>query len=357
MHLRRWIGQILVVAAAVLATAGCSTVDEALRAKAERTVELEHALSPGSQLSVSTTNGSIEVTGQETDRVYVIATIVARGATKDQARELAEQIVVRLEPRAGGLQVEVEKPAPADSKSVRISYEIIVPRQTTVDIASASGSVEMADLIGNPTARTASGSIEASRITGSIRFQSSSGSIWCSEVDQGDVQLESASGSVRLTDGSSLGVCQLGAMSGSVTAQRLDARTLRMNSSSSSVTLRDAQADLIHLHSGSGSISAQEISCEQIQAESTSGAVSVAFNPDASGDVIAGLKSGSGGVSVVMPRDFGGQVDLRASTGTVHMRQPITPRGKPGKDHISGTLGTGSGSLLVRSTSGAIRVR
>lgn len=130
-----------------------------------------------------------------------------------------------------------------------------------------------------------------------------------------------------------------------------------MSSSSSSITLRDAQADLIHLHSGSGPITAREISCEQIQAESTSGGVSVAFSPDAPGDVIAGLKSGSGGVSVVMPRDFAGQVDLRASTGTVRMRQPIAPRGKPGKDHISGTLGAGAGSLLVRSTSGAIRVR
>ncbi len=357
MRSKRWIGQTLVAAVAMLIATGCSTVDESLRAKAERTVELERALAPGSQLAVSTTSGSIVATGQETDRVHVKALIVARAATKERARELAERIAVRLENRAGGLQVEVDRPTPASKKSISVRYEIIVPRQTDIDAASASGPIEMTDLIGNPTARTGSGSIKASRITGSVRFQSSSGPVSCREVNRGDVQLESASGSVRLTDGSTLGVCQLGTMSGSITCQRLDARTIRMSSSSSPVTLRDAQADLIHLHSGSGPISAREISCEQLQAESTSGGVGVAFSPDAPSDVIAGLTSGSGGVSVVMPRDFAGQVDLRASTGTVRMRQPITPRGRPGKDHISGTLGTGSGSLLVRSTSGAIRVR
>ena len=113
------------VAAAMLMVTGCSTVDKSLRAKAERTVELERILAPGSQLAVSTTSGSIEVAGQETDRVHVTATIVARAASKEQAQQLAQQIAVRLEPRAGGLETRIEKPAPASNKSVSVRFEII----------------------------------------------------------------------------------------------------------------------------------------------------------------------------------------------------------------------------------------
>lgn len=357
MRSRRWIEWTL-VATTMLLAGGCSTgADKSLKAKFERTVELEHPLTPGSQLGVSTTSGSIELKGRETDRVHVVATIVARAATKEQARELADQVTVRFERTANGLQLAVDRSAPANKRSVSISYEIVAPRQADIDCASVSGSIGLADLIGNLTARTASGSIEAAGITGSVHLQSSSGSISCSEIDRGDVNLESTSGGVRLTDGSTLGMCQMGTASGPATARRIEARSIRMNSTSAGVTLGESQADTINLRSGSGQVTAKDISCERLQADSTSGSVSVAFSPDAPGDVAASAKSGSGSVSIVMPENFAGQVDLRASSGSVRMNQPVTVRSAPGRNSISGTVGTGSGSLLVRSGSGAIRVR
>jgi DUF4097 and DUF4098 domain-containing protein YvlB len=318
---------------------------------------LEHTLGPGSILDASTTSGSIEVTGQETDGVHVVATIVARAATKENARNLAEQVSIQFEQTADGLGIKVDSPDLASLRFVSISYKIIVPRQTEIDCASASGAIDLADLIGDVNARAASGSIKAAGITGSVHLHSSSGSVSCDQIDRGDVYLESMSGGVHFTDGSTLGICQMGTASGSVTGRHIEANSIRLSSASSGVTLSDAQADVINLHSSSGLLTAKEISCERLQADSTSGRVSIAFAPDAPGDVAAGVKSGSGSVSVAMPRDFAGHVNLRASSGTVRMSQPVTVVGKPAKNHVSGTIGSGSGTLLVRAGSGAIRVR
>lgn len=358
MRLERWIGRTAAVAAAVFFLAGCSTpVDDAFKAKAERKVELDYPLGSGSALAVSTASGSIRVAGHQTNDAHVVATIVARAATRQQARELAEQVTVRFERTGNGVQIKVDRPAPASKRSVSVSYEINVPRQTDIDCDSASGAVDLTDLIGAVTGRTASGPIAAARITGSIQLQSTSGAIRCEQIDRGDIRLDNASGSLHLIDASTIGTCQMGAASGSVTAQRIEAKSIRMDCASAGVTAHDVRAELVNLRSASGKVAAREISCERLQAESTSGHVSVAFSSDAPGDVAAGLKSGSGGVTVVMPRSFAGQVDLRAGSGSVRLSQPIAARGKPGKNYISGTIGSGSGSLLVRSGSGAIRVR
>ncbi len=358
MWWKRWIGQTVVFVAVMLLVGSCNTsVEEAFRAKAERTIELDYALGSGSTLAVSTTSGSIQVTGRQVSDVHAVATIVARAATPEQARELAEQVTVRFERTDNGAQIKVDRPAPANRRSVSVSYEITVPRQTNIDSDSASGGISLTDLIGNVHGRTASGSITASGITGSVHLQSASGSIGCERIDRGDIHLETTSGSVRLTDASTIGTCQMGTASGRVTGQRIEAASIRMNSGSGAVTINDTRAEVVNLRSGSGKVAAKNISCERIQAESTSGDVSVAFSHDAPGDVAAGMKSSSGGVTVVMPRDFAGQVDLRASSGSVRMSQPITVQGRPAKNQISGTVGSGAGSLLVRSGSGAIRVR
>lgn len=358
MQSKRWITGTFFLAAAMWLVASCNAPSgDVPKARSERTIELEHAASPGTALAVSTTSGSIEVTGQETDRVHVVATVVARAATKEQARDLAEQVSLRLEQTADGLGIRIDKPDSASRRFVSISYKITVPRHTDIDCSSASGSITLANLTGEVSTRTASGSIDAAGIAGAIRLHSSSGSISCDRIDSAEVYLESASGSVRLTNGTTLRVCQLIAASGPVTGQHIEADSIRMASSSSRVTLNDAQAEAINLHAGSGSVNASEVSCERFQAESTSGDISVAFRSDAPGDVAAGVKSSTGSVSVVMPRNFGGQVDLRASTGSVRMSQPVMVTSKPGRNYVRGTVGNGAGSLLVRSGSGAIRVR
>ena len=76
-----------------LLLAGCS-----MRAKYQRTVRLSAPLSPGSTFEAQTHNGSITTNGADVADCNMVATITARAATEEEARELAEQVEISLEP-------------------------------------------------------------------------------------------------------------------------------------------------------------------------------------------------------------------------------------------------------------------
>jgi hypothetical protein len=154
------------------------------RAKYERTVEMEHPLAAGSALTVATASGSIAVTGQPVETCRFVATIEARAPSEEEAAELAEEVELRFVESGSGLAIRADRPPTQRRQSISISYEIVVPHQTSVDCSSASGSVSAADLQGDVRAHTASGSVRAERVSG------------------GDVHLDSASGQVRLADAS-----------------------------------------------------------------------------------------------------------------------------------------------------------
>jgi hypothetical protein len=307
------------------------------RAKFERTVELQQPMRAGGTLVVSTSSGSIETTGQDTDQVQVTAKITARAATEEEAQELAEQVEIRFQDAGDKLEIKADKPTLRRSR-ISISYTITTPRQTSLDCESASGSLKVRDLTGNVHARTASGSVEGARLKGTIRLRSSSGSVHAENVSGGDVDLDTASGGVRLSDGAQIGNCRAHSSSGSVHLQRIQAESIRMDS-------------------GSGGVTGEDLNCVRLNAGSGSGHVTVAFSPSAPNNVVADLGSGSGGIKVVLPPGFAGRVDLSVGSGSVHIDQPVTVRGELGKRHIVGTIGEGAGSLTAHTGSGSINVR
>ena len=164
MRIRGLTTQVAVLAFVLLSVAGCIVIDGegwSGQAKSERTVELQHPMQSGSTLAVSTASGSIEVTGQDTDQVQVVATIQARAGTEQEAQELAEQVEIRFQESGDKLIVKADRPNNLHwNRSISISYVITVPRQTHVDCDSASGSLKLRDLTGNVNAHTASGSVD-----------------------------------------------------------------------------------------------------------------------------------------------------------------------------------------------------
>jgi DUF4097 and DUF4098 domain-containing protein YvlB len=340
MQIRRIVVQVAAVAIVLLSVAGCIVIDGSGwdgRAKFERTVELQQAMQTASTLVVSTASGSIDVTGQDTDQAQVVATIQARAATDEEAQELAEQVEIRFREAGDRLEIKADMPS-LRHRSISISYKITQPRQTSVDCDSASGSIHVADLIGDAKAYAASGSVEAAKIKGAVRLRSASGSVHCQNVSGGDVDLNTASGGVRLSDASEVGTC-------------------RAHSSSGTVRVQHVQAESIRMDSGSGEVTADDVNCSYLTAKSGSGHVSAAFSPSAPNNVVVDMGTGSGSVSVVMPSGFTGRVDLSAGSGSVHVDLPVTVQGEIGKRHITGMIGEGTGSLSAHTGSGSIHVR
>lgn len=336
---------LVVVMAFVSSVGGCIIVHDgewdggpwSQRAKFERTVELQQPMKAGGTLVVSTASGSIETTGQETDQVQVVAKITARAATEEEAQQLAEQVEIRFQEAGDKLEIKADKPTLRRSR-ISISYNIITPRQTSLDCESGSGSLKMRDLTGNVNARTGSGSVEAARIKGAVRLRSGSGSVHGDNVGGGDVDLDTGSGGVRLSEASEVGTCRAHSSSGPVHVQHVQAQSIRMDS-------------------GSGGVTGEDLNCAKLNAGSGSGHVSVTFSPSAPNNVVADVGSGSGGIKVVLPPGFAGRVDLSVGSGSVHIDRPVTVRGDLGKRHIVGTIGEGTGSLAAHTGSGSIDVR
>jgi len=343
---------LLLVGACLVHIAGCYP-----QAEFERMIELEHPMEAGSTLAVSTASGSIDVTGGQTERCHAIVTIRARAATPEQARELAEQVEIRIEPSPGQLRIKADRPRRLRNKSLSISYEITVPHETHVECSSASGSLDLADLTGNMNADAASGSVEAVRITGSVRLHAASGSVRAEEITAGDADLNSASGSVRLLQASEMGRCRLHAASGRVAAEHIEADSVSLHTASGSVRLTEARAQTVSLSTSSGSIRAESLDASQIKAESTSGSISLAFAPSAPSEITADVKASSGNVTVAAPPDFAGRIDLSAGSGSVHTDLPISVTGKIDRKHLSGTIGQGAGSISIHTSSGSIRLK
>ncbi len=336
---------LVVMTALVLSVGGCIIVRDGewdggpwnQRAKFERTVELQHPMAAGGTLVVSTSSGSIETTGQETDQVQAVATITARAANEEEAQKLAEQVEISFQESGDKLEIKADKPVLRRSR-ISISYNITMPRQTGIDCESGSGSLKVKDLTGNVNAHTGSGSVEAARIKGAIRLRSGSGSVHGDNVGGGDVDLDTGSGGARLSEASAVGTC-------------------RVHSSSGPVHVQHVQAESIRMDSGSGGVTGEDLNCARLNAGSGSGHVSVAFSPSAPNNLVADVGSGSGGVRVVLPPGFAGRVDLSTGSGSVHIDQPVTVRGDLGKRHVIGAIGEGTGSLTAHTGSGSIEVR
>lgn len=124
------------------------------RAKYEREIARQAPLAPGSTVVVETKSGSITVVGSDVADCNVTANITARATTDEQAKQLAEQVKLVLEPAGDTLKVRVDKPAAKRARSISVSFDITVPKQTSVDCSSAYGPIRVTDLEGNTKAKT-----------------------------------------------------------------------------------------------------------------------------------------------------------------------------------------------------------
>lgn len=176
---------------------GCIYIGSwSMQAKYERTVQLSASLSPGSAFEAQTHNGSITINGADVAECNMTATIVARAATDEEARELAEKVKVTLVPSGNRLITKIDKPTHLINKSVSVSLDVEVPNQTDLELVTHNGSVKISDIKGRLDAATHNGKVTCERISGTTAFKTHNGSITCGEIS-GSTQLKSHNGSIK----------------------------------------------------------------------------------------------------------------------------------------------------------------
>ncbi len=363
------------------------------QAKYKTTVQRQAPISPGSKLFVETSSGSITITGGDVTECSVIANICGRAPTEEEAQLLVEQVTIELETIGNTLTVKADKPPSRNNRSVSISYDITVPKQTNIECASSYGAIELANIKGQTSGKTSSGSIQAKNIEGlvnldtsygsvncrnitgenitvksssgsitaeiikgSTQLTTSYGSITCTDMSDGDIKLKTSSGKIKLSN-VSFGDCDAHTSYGSIASDELKGESIKLHSGSGDIKLTESSANTTNLSTSYGRITCRQMTTNSITAKSGSGNLDIACSDSTPNEIVADLVTSYGSIDLTVPQNFTGQVDLSTSYGSIRTGRPITVSGQINKKKLKGTIGQGNGKLHMQTNSGSINLQ
>lgn len=174
---------------------GCGTIP---LAKYTRTVQLSAPLSAGSTFAAQTHNGSITVNGAETPDCNVTAKITARAGSDEDAKKLAEETKITLEPFGDKLTAKIQRPPRIMNQSVSVSLDVTVPNKSDLELTTHNGAVSITDITGKINATTHNGSVTAESVSGTTKLRTHNGRITCKEIS-GNMELRTHNGGIEAT--------------------------------------------------------------------------------------------------------------------------------------------------------------
>jgi hypothetical protein len=248
------------------------------------------------EVTLSTFNGAIEIRPWDRHEVQVF---IERHAS---SRSGLEEIAVRSDHTGNQVTVEVTAPRVTGLgfHPSRLAKLIVsMPATANVTASSGDGSIDIEQIAGRFALRTGDGSIRGRDLTGNLNAHTGDGAIRLDGVN-GALDIDTGDGSV--------------VASGALTTVRA--------------------------HTGDGSLA--------IRADAASAA---AANWD--------LTTGDGSVTVELPSDFSGELDAHTGDGVIRLQNVTlsSTTDRHERHTVRGRLGSGDGSVRVRTGDGAITIR
>jgi len=183
----------------VLLLVGCGCrIGGAPRVKHTRTMRLSAPLAPGAAFAATTYNGAIEVAGADVADCNLVATIIARAETKEEAQQLAEQTQVKLVPSENKLEAKITRPKTENNQSIAVNLNARVPKKIDLYLVTHNGAVSTSDITGKIDGSTHNGAVTATNISGEMKLKSHNGCVACSKVS-GNAYLKTYNGAVKLS--------------------------------------------------------------------------------------------------------------------------------------------------------------
>lgn len=349
-------------------------------------------------LALENKYGNLTVRGTDAPSGTATATVTktAWADTEDASRVLLQQVFLTHTVENGQCRVGVAAPADARDR-LTVDIEIQVPRSMALDVSTQFGAVTLEEVSAVLSVKTASGSVSVVRPVdtgaGDAKLLSASGSLTLSDwnLPRTALTLETASGDVVLTR-LSVKSATVSSRSGDVSARETQCvETASYESATGDVLVSASAAGArASVRSGSGTARVDGLRAEQVHIETISGDAHVQTIGGTltvktiSGDVEASntetqtvsLMTVSGDVQWALPAPFtgsfagttvSGDVKLRVSPASEARLEMNTTSGSlklglPTEDamtterHITGRLGSGTGSIRLQSVSGDLDV-
>ena len=206
-----------------------------------------------------------------------------------------------------------------------------VPAGKTFSIYLATGESEARGLDGDITIDTGSGEVLAQDMAGSLDIDTGSGAVRVVGMD-GELGVDTGSGSVYIED---------------VTGSEV-----MVDTGSGRVTGTGIRTSQLEVDTGSGSIELQGVSSPDLILDTGSGSVDVELLEDVDN---LDVDTGSGSVTIRAPSSLGGQLELDTGSGGIDVEFAVEVR-RARRDHMTGRIGDGRGSIRIDTGSGDIRL-
>jgi hypothetical protein len=208
---------------------------------------------------------------------------------------------------------------------------VSVPKGQRLAIHWGVGETAITNVDGDLRVSVAASRVTSNHTSGRLTLETGSGTVDVSDA-QGDVALATGSGGVTLHG---------------IRGENLDVETGSGHVRGDDVDVRSLKLDV-----GSGGIQLARIKSARATVESGSGGADLGFLSVVS-DV--SVETGSGGVTLHLAADQGGDVDIQTSSGGINSDFPVqTTRIERGA--LRGRIGTGNGRIKIESGSGGVRL-
>lgn len=281
---------------ALVASPGCVDIIGADFAKYVERDEKHFTISGKPDVTVATFDGAIEV--RPWNRQEVLVVIERRGATK----EAVDTIDIQSSQNGDHIVVEAKVPQShgfgwTSNRSARLIVSL--PAAADLKARSGDGSIDIEGIDGQVTLSSGDGSIRGRRLHGDVDVHTGDGSI----------KLEEVNGALKAVTGD-----------GSIVAE--------------------GTFTGIRAHSGDGSV--------HIAADDGSSSVNE-WN----------ITTGDGSVTVALPEDFSAEIDAHTGDGGIRLldMQLSNVTGTIGKHTVRGRIGSGGGTVRVRTGDGSITLK
>lgn len=138
-------------------------------------------------------NGGIEVTGWDKNEILVRAKVQAYTDEREAARDLVQRITIATD---GTIRAEGPRLGRHDHWAV--SYEIFVPRNSSLDLATVNGGITISDVSGRIDFRATNGGVHLSDLGGNVRGHTTNGGL---RVELSGTEWQGEGLDVRTTNG------------------------------------------------------------------------------------------------------------------------------------------------------------
>lgn len=268
-----------------------------------------YPLTSGGTVSLENTNGSVEISGWDNNKVEISGTKFAR------SKMLLDQIKIETNASSGSIRIRTVRPA--DSHGGGARYTIQVPRRVLLDtITTTNGSIKVEDVDGNARLKSSNGTIRTQKVRGEVDANTTNGAVEAMDLD-GNANLHTTNGGIKVE-----------AMHGSLNA-------ITSNGSINAILEKPATNWPVKLHSSNGHIDLT---------------IKNANIPDVRVD------TSNSSITLHLPANVNARVHAVTSHSPVSSDFNLTQGGSKSNTELEGTIGSGGPSVDLTSSNGSIKI-